>query len=363
MADKSSKSQEDEEERKHFQRIVNAFRCYRSHSIRRLHRSLKFMNTLPKFHQRVLEKYKLHLEKVRVGIEHNYEIIKLIIKDVAYMFENADHTNDVKASSQIQTLLSDNDKVQSIFKQIMREWSEDGKEERNSSFTPILNEISERFPENSCNLKDIHILVPGAGLGRLSYEIARRGYTCQGNEYSLFMLFASNFMLNKCKGVNLFRVYPWIHQYCNVMDSEDQVRPSTFPDVDPSDLPPNSEFSMAAGNFTEAYTEPDSWDCIATCFFMDTANNIVSYIETIWNILKPGGYWINLGPLLYHFADIPNEFSIEPSYEEVKKIILSFGFQMLKEKTGLRTPYTQNPRSMMFYEYRSVFFVCQKPIL
>ncbi len=43
----------------------------------------------------------------------------------------------------------------------------------------------------------ISVLVPGAGLGRLAFEIARRGYTCQGNEFSLFMLFASNFVLNK----------------------------------------------------------------------------------------------------------------------------------------------------------------------
>ena len=41
------------------------------------------------------------------------------------------------------------------------------------------------------------VLVPGAGLGRLALEIARQGYTCQGNEFSLFMLFASNFVLNK----------------------------------------------------------------------------------------------------------------------------------------------------------------------
>lgn len=37
------------------------------------------------------------------------------------------------------------------------------------------------------------------------------------------------------------------------------------------------------------------WDCVATCFFIDTAHNVLDYIETIWNILKPGGVWINLG--------------------------------------------------------------------
>lgn len=27
-----------------------------------------------------------------------------------------------------------------------------------------------------------------------------------------------------------------------------------------------------------------------------------SYIQTIQNALKPGGYWINIGPLLYHWV-------------------------------------------------------------
>lgn len=37
---------------------------------------------------------------------------------------------------------------------------------------------------------------------------------------------------------------------------------------------------------------------MATCFFIDTAHNILDYVETIWKILKPGGVWINLGESL-----------------------------------------------------------------
>jgi len=48
-----------------------------------------------------------------------------------------------------------------------------------------------------CVSSKVSVLVPGAGLGRLAYEIARLGYICQGNEFSLFMLFTSNFILNK----------------------------------------------------------------------------------------------------------------------------------------------------------------------
>ena len=42
----------------------------------------------------------------------------------------------------------------------------------------------------------------------------------------------------------------------------------------------------------------------------------------------PGGVWINLGPLLYHYSDIPGENSIEPTYEMVKEIIQDVGFVM-----------------------------------
>ena len=34
-------------------------------------------------------------------------------------------------------------------------------------------------------------------------------------------------------------------------------------------------------------------------FFLDTAHNVVTYIETVWKILKPGGYWVNLGTSVY----------------------------------------------------------------
>ena len=59
--------------------------------------------------------------------------------------------------------------------------------------------------ENGCDCElcfaseagEVSILVPGAGLGRLAYELARQGYSCQGNEFSMFMLLGSNFILNQ----------------------------------------------------------------------------------------------------------------------------------------------------------------------
>ena len=61
--------------------------------------------------------------------------------------------------------------------------------------------------------RNLRVLVPGAGLGRLAYDVATLGYllpslihvaftvdvlgfACQGNEFSHYMLLASYFILN-----------------------------------------------------------------------------------------------------------------------------------------------------------------------
>ncbi|KAG5308821.1 CARME methyltransferase, partial [Acromyrmex insinuator] len=356
-------SYEDEEERKHFQRIVSAFRYYKTHSLLRVRKTESYFLSLPQHHQKLLSKYKEHLQEVKRCIENNDQIIKLIIKDVAHIFENVCPTTAQvdNMTLNLRPVMSDQEKVQATIKQLVRDWSVEGAEERKACYQLIVDEILYQFPLENCKPSDVHILVPGAGLGRLAFEIAKRGYTCQGNEFSLFMLFASNFVLNKCRDINLYQVHPWVHQYMNNLKPEHQTQAVSFPDVSPSDLPGNAQFSMTAGDFLEVYTESSHWDCIATCFFIDCANNVVQFIETIYKILKPGGVWINLGPLLYHFSDLPNEDSIEPSYDAIRDVILGFGFQLEKEETKVKTRYAQNINSMLQCEYNSVYFVCRKP--
>lgn len=94
----------------------------------------------------------------------------------------------------------DMDKVQSTLKQFVRDWSEDGRQERRQCYDPILDELESIYGNlTSIQRSRTKVLVPGAGLGRLAYEIASRGFVCQGNEFSLYMLMGSNYVLNKCK--------------------------------------------------------------------------------------------------------------------------------------------------------------------
>lgn len=349
-------------EQQHFFDIINTYRYYKISGLKRILKRIEFIDRMPLAHRDRLKSYRQHLETLQVAVAHNFEVIKVILGDAAKMFRNVMYSQCkenllvVKSANEL-----DVSRIDSVFNQVVREWCTEGANERGSSFTPILEALEEHF----ASVQDrhlLHILVPGAGLGRLAFEIAKRGYSCQGNEFSLMMLIVSNFILNKCHETNLFTIYPWISQFSNNVRSEHQIAAVRFPDANPATIPAEVNFSMVAGSFTEIYNgekDRQSFDCIATSFFLDTAPNIVGYIETIEKILKPGAIWINFGPLLYHYADMPNP-SIEPSYEIVREIILSYGFEFLKEKINLPSYYTRNPNSMVTFHYNSIFFVCQK---
>lgn len=101
------------------------------------------------------------------------------------------------------------------------------------------------------NVDQIKILVPGCGLGRLSYELACRGYECEANEFSYFMLIASNFVLNNCSRENMYTLHPWVHQHDNNLHRADQVAAVRFPDVCPLKNRPKGVLSVVAGDFLE----------------------------------------------------------------------------------------------------------------
>ncbi|XP_042434135.1 carnosine N-methyltransferase-like isoform X1 [Zingiber officinale] len=260
--------------------------------------------------------------------------------------------------------LVDVDKVRCIIRNIVRDWAPEGQNERDQCYKPILDELNHQFPDR-CKERPPTCLVPGAGLGRLALEISCLGFISQGNEFSYYMMICSNFILNYTQMAGEWTIYPWIHSNCNSLFDKDQLRAVSFPDIHPSSAGITEGFSMCAGDFVEVYNDESqegSWDAVVTCFFIDTAHNIVEYVETISKILKTGGVWINLGPLLYHFADSyapEDEMSIELSLEDVKKVAFHYGFVMEKEKI-IETTYTANPLSMMQNRYFTSFWTMRK---
>ncbi|KAL7669885.1 hypothetical protein ACOME3_004832 [Neoechinorhynchus agilis] len=249
-------------------------------------------------------------------------------------------------------------RICTVLKQIVREWSVQGELERDQSFKRILEAIVKRFPRSSDEIK---ILTPGCGLGRLTFEIASRGYHSQGNECSVFMLATSSFIINGNLNVNETRIFPWITSFTNNHSIRNQVQPIYFPDVSITDQLSNTgKMEIIAGQFVETYNHSNVWDCVATCFFLDTANNVVEYVDKIYDILKIGGYWINLGPLLYHFSGDPTEKSVDLPLDRIWQYIVERGFEIEEQSVYVTTEYLSRPDSMERNGFKSTFFVCRK---
>lgn len=231
------------------------------------------------------------------------------------------------------------DKIQSTLKQFVRDWSREGEAERSAVYTPLMNAVESRYGKIPFESRGhVRILVPGAGLGRLAFEYAAQGYSCQGNEFSFYMLLASHYILNKSTQVDEHTIYPFVHSSSNWRSADDMLRPIRIPDVLPSTLPQTSEFSMVAGEFCEVYSKAEekrAWHVVATCFFIDTAKNVIRYLETLNNLLPIGGHWINAGPLLWHFENSGNSkagtgdnLSIELTLDELVQLLPKMGFEL-----------------------------------
>ncbi len=118
---------------------------------------------------------------------------------------------------------------------------------------------------------------------------------------------------------------------------------------------------MVAGEFLDVYSkQPGTFDCLVTCFFLDTAHNVLAYIDCISSLLKPGGLWVNLGPLLYHYAEQPDEVQIELSWAEIEQAIPKFGFNFRRQPEFRDCVYTHDKDSIMHLVYKCVLFSAVK---
>ncbi|GME67939.1 unnamed protein product [[Candida] boidinii] len=368
-------------------------------------------NSLSKDDQELLPFYQRHLDSLNHCISMNENFTKDVALNSSSTWGVTNNPNNWNNNSVTSTEF---DKITKILNQYVREWSEAGSIERDQSFGLILKECELLFPEFD-KRSDVKVLVPGAGLGRLVVEFVKRGFQCQGNEFSYFMLLNSNYILNNTYMENNFIICPYIHKFSNINKKNDQLRQVFIPDYNPNELSkefqenhPNIDFenlmSMVAGSFVDLYGPNDlnsltniytnneeavnfrkenfeNWDIISTCFFLDTASNIIDYLRTIKHALKKNGKWINFGPLLWHHeddetvdnfqrkkngSDSETESVLTPlkglelTREDLITLIESMGFKFIKHESGIETTYGGDDKSLGSWKYKCEFWVCEK---
>jgi len=232
--------------------------------------------------------------------------------------------------------------------------------------------------------------VPGAGLGRLVFDLVANGYTAEGNEISYHQLLASSYILNYCPAAEQHTIYPWVHSFSNHLTRANHLRSYRVPDIHPASVlaatPNAGEMSMCAADFLCLYSNEDheaQYDAVASVFFLDTAPNLIRYLEVIRHCLRPGGVLINVGPLLWHFENnapgtrgqdgeaehdpksssgIADPGSFELADDEVIALLEKMGFVVEWHKTGVHAPYIHDPDSLLQSTYRASTWMARKPL-
>ncbi|KAK5058859.1 hypothetical protein LTR84_011123 [Exophiala bonariae] len=337
---------------------------------------------VPSSQRKMIERglnYTSNFAKARELFSLNRHLVDDIVRHALEYYElSEDELNtfiNVVESDKENALRPDRTSVSQALKHVVREWSLDGQHERLATFPCVLGTLQELCagPVDRAAGIPVKVLLPGAGLNRLAHEIASLDSLSSRlevttNEFSPYMNTVYQYLLTLQIHSSLyFHPYPdnWSHQ----PTLAELHRGVHAPDILPSHTKAN--VTLVEGDFTQAFHARQwtaSQDVLITHFFIDTARNLFSYLETIHRLLKPGGIWINVGPLLWS-----HNAQLQLSLEEVVKLSESVGFEFLEShaRCGDRTlpqltvrsiyaPYGFNHRTLSQNAYKAQFWVARK---
>ena len=185
------------------------------------------------------------------------------------------------------------------------------------------------------------------------------GFDTTSNELSPYMNLAFRFLLSRSSTSRTHQhtVHPFGHWFSHQRTNNSLFRPVTFPDILPS-LFPVSRLRHKESDFLDLLPVKDGYNYIVTHFFIDTSQNIITTLQKIHSLLKRGGTWINLGPLLWMNGA---QATMELSLDEVLELSNILGFEVHKEsRRTIPSEYAGDNTVMMRWIYESEFWTAVK---
>ena len=139
-------------------------------------------------------------------------------------------------------------------------------------------------------------LVLGAGACRLAYDLHRRDSTAE-----TFVVDIEPFLFT-CAHTIIRGGSLTIHE-ANVEVHETEQATKVWELSAPNGAIPEDRFHFVIADGLEPPFDPEAFDTIVTPWFIDVVpSDLRDVISTIHRLLKPGGRWINVGPLAYRPA-------------------------------------------------------------
>ena len=293
---------------------------------------------------------------------------------------------------------------------LARDWSAEGSAAREAAYGPVLQEVARWSGGGGGDgggggggglAGGGSVLLPGCGLCRLGYELARRGWRrVDCNDVSPLMASVALTVLNGAGGRGTFALFPSLPGDARnrAASRHGQV---LVPDVRPaatrsgggdgggeSGSEGGSDGSGGGGGGTAASASaagdgatagtaaggtdamrfllgglgavprppgvPDGggardgggYDAVVTSFFLDAAPCVVDAMARVARLLRPGGLWVNVGPLKYSACAQQQgggaaaaAAAAALTWEEVLALLRPCGFALLHAELLPASPY------------------------
>ena len=304
--------------------------------------------------------YKDKIEKVKEGIKLNQDFYNKVVSLYSPKFDYLKFSPEEHEEHRyFEEYL-----IRHFFMScLMRDWTQESKPERDNNYGNVLKEVKKYFDYDNKELmkkNNYKVLVPGTGCSRMAFELAKRGFEVEANDFCYIYILCDDYLFNYSHK-NEFQFCPSIHSFSNYYSEASVLKKYSFPDVDIRDELQKAEakpIKFIKGDFLLRYKgKKDLYDCIVTLFFIDVSKNIVEYVEIMHDLLKKGGVWVNLGCLDYYHSKYNN--SIDLTWDELRLVIQNYDFELKNEVTEF-VPYGVKQGSTVSDSYGTVFFTAVK---
>ncbi|KAI3558373.1 hypothetical protein CABS01_10119 [Colletotrichum abscissum] len=285
--------------------------------------------------------YSAHFEKATEGININARLSKQIaqISRKHYQTGPGPLTDEDDAEFGLVDL---------TFGHLSRDWSTFGAKEREATFPPVIAGLGKHFGKNAKGKK---VLVPGCGMGRLASDIADLGYDVTANDLDFSSILAHHLLTNHTTSLHQHTIHPFVTKWTHQSNPTSRYTALTVPDH-----MPNKAVKFVEGDFLEMFPEDGQFDAVASLFFIDIGSNIIDFLSNIHRLLKPGGTWVNLGPLKYG-----THTALQLSAEEVLHLADLIGFDVdLSSRKNIDSLYAQQPESLLKFTYVTQYWTATK---
>ncbi|KAG7661899.1 uncharacterized protein J8A68_004594 [[Candida] subhashii] len=292
---------------------VSSLRNYYRASILQLDRRRKLFKLMTWRQQRLCEDvgYLNKLKSIQKSIQTNSEFTNAVADHVidTYGISYKDfNLIDNNKNNNNSSVSSTNYRVLEALSHYVRDWEslENIGQELIPIYNYVLKHLNNIIPEEEKSTTCL--IFPGSGLGRMAYEFAKLGYgAVHAVEFSGLMSTFAQFNFSPQKSSS-YKIFPYVHNNSDFYTTKLQLRIMNI--SLPGEKPDNFHLHHDDFRYFEI-PNPEKYSqvVVISIYFLDTAENLMEYLDTIKKLTGPKlnnsikrGYWINAGPLKYGTA-------------------------------------------------------------